>query len=326
VTIEQRRALLLAEVNAAMARGGNLVIPVFALERTQELLLDLAYLINTDRLSQSYVFIDSPLATRATQVFWRHRGELEDLGEVEVFRHPSFHFVETTAESMRLNTVSGAIILAASGMCEAGRIRHHLFHNLARRDSTILFVGFQTQGSLGRTILEGAARVRISGRDVAVRSQIRRIDSYSAHADRTELLDWIRERRPISGSVFLSHGEQAAVETLRKELENEFPSVIPLQIGECFELPKGAAAKRLQTGRSDIAAFVGRDWQNSYADFAANLKHELQRIDSAERRAEALASMRSVLDSYAQFRAHKHDRDSGSTNRVAAPHKDHAGT
>ena len=305
LTIEQRRKLLEIEVVEGLSRGGNLVIPVFALERTQELLLDLAYLINTGRLSSTYVFIDSPLANRATEVFWRHRSELEDLGDVEVFRHPSFHFVESTQESMRLNSISGAIILAASGMCEGGRIRHHLFHNLNRRESTILFVGFQAQGTLGHTIVEGAKRVRISGRDIAVRAQIRRMDSYSAHADRTELLDWIKARRPIAGSVLLSHGEQESVEALRKDLLADLPDVIAVEIGEGYELPKGERAKRIATGRVDLQAIVGRDWQNAYADLAANLKRELQRIDSGEKRAEAIAQMRAVLDQYSDYRARK---------------------
>jgi metallo-beta-lactamase family protein len=310
VTTEQRRKLLEVEVKAALTRGGNLVIPVFALERTQELLLDLAYLINTKRLTPPYVFVDSPLAIRATEVFWRHRRELEDLGDMDVFRHPSFHFTESTEESMRLNSVSGAIILAASGMCEGGRIRHHLFHNLARRESTILFVGYQAQGTLGRTIIEGARRVRISGRDIAVRAQIRRIDSYSAHADRTELLEWIRARRPVAGSVFLDHGEPNAVESLCKDLQADFPSVIAARIGERYALGKNSAAQRLATGRDDIEAIVGPDWQNAYADLAANLKQELERIESAGKRAKAIEEMRALLDRYAAFRARKHEETS----------------
>jgi len=168
LSIEDRRTQLLEEIKAALGRGGNLIIPTFAVERTQELLLDIASLINSGRLRDQAVFIDSPLASRATSVFARHSGELEDLGDGEIFRHPAFHFVQSPQESMRLNAMSGAIIMAASGMCEAGRIRHHLFHNLARPDSTVLFVGFQAEGSLGRTILDGAKRVRISGRDLAV--------------------------------------------------------------------------------------------------------------------------------------------------------------
>src|SRR3546814_3495464 len=101
--------------------------------------------------------------------------------------------------------LSGVIILAASGRCEAGRIRHHLRHNLGRRESTILFVGFQAAGTLGRAIVDGARRVRISGHDVAVKAQVRRIDSYSAHADQDDIRAWIKARRPIAGSLFLTH-------------------------------------------------------------------------------------------------------------------------
>lgn len=302
ITIEERRLTLEAEVTAALKRGGNLIIPVFALERTQELLLDLAQLINSGRLGNIYVYVDSPLATKATNVFWRHRRELEDLGDGEVFRHPAFHFVESTMESVHLNSVSGAVILAASGMCEAGRIRHHLLHNLPRRDSTVLFVGFQAQGSLGRTIVDGAERVRISGRDVAVRAQIRRIDSYSAHADRSELLHWIRARAPIAGSLFLNHGEAGAIEALRRELQKDHPSVIAPEIGEIYELPAGAPARRLATGRLELRGAINRDWQNAYADFAANLKRDLERIESTAKRGEAIARMREVIDRYAEHR------------------------
>lgn len=302
VTLEERRASLEAEVNAALARHGNLVIPVFALERTQELLLDLAELIESGRIRNTQVFIDSPLASRATQVFRAHRGELQDLHGEDVFGHPSFHFVPSVEESIRLNSVSGAIILAASGMCEAGRIRHHLLHNLPNPKSTILFVGFQAQGTLGRTILEGARRVRISGRDVAIRAEVRRIDSYSAHADREELLAWIKARRPILGSLFLTHGEAGAIEALGRDAEAFLPSVIVPEIGERYALPANAPARRLATGRTDLRPLLSRDWQNDYADLAVNLKRDLQRIEGAARRAEAVARIRDVLDRYGAFR------------------------
>ncbi len=305
VTIAQRRSLLETEVKAALGHGGNLVIPVFALERTQELLLDLAHLIDEGRIDNNQVFIDSPLASRATEIFHKHRAELEDLGGEDVFRHPSFHFVERVEESIRLNSVSGAIILAASGMCEAGRIRHHLMHNLAKPQSTILFVGFQAQGTLGRTILEGAKRVRISGRDVAVRAQIRRIDSYSAHADREELLAWMKARQPVRGSLFLTHGEAGAIDALRKDAERFLPSVIIPEIGERYALPAGAPARRLATGRSDLRHALSRDWQNDYADLAVNLKRKLQRLENDAQRAEAIARMRDLLDQYGASRARR---------------------
>jgi len=308
ITIEERRRSLEAEIKAALTRGGNLVVPVFAVERTQELLLDVASLINSGRLPYTPVFIDSPLASRATGVFARHGRDLEDMGSGEIFRHSAFHYVESAAESMRLNMISGAIIMAASGMCEAGRIRHHLIHNLPRRESTILFVGYQAQGSLGRTILEGAQRVRISGRDVAVRAQIRRIDSYSAHADRSDILAWIAARQPIGGSIFLTHGENGAIESLRRELQSQDAAatiVTPL-IGERYTLAPATPAKRTVTGRIEAQQAVGRDWQNDYAAFAVNLKQELQKIRDESRRKEAIDRMRRILSDYGEHRRNHH--------------------
>jgi metallo-beta-lactamase family protein len=305
ITIEARRLLLRDEVNAALKRGGNLVIPVFALERTQELLLDLAALIDGGLIPHRQIFVDSPLASRATEIFRRHQGELEDVGDGDTFHHPGFHFVESVEQSMALNNMSGAVILSASGMCEAGRIRHHLRYNLPRPDSTILFVGFQAQGTLGKAIEEGARRVRISGRDIAVRAQVRRIDSYSAHADREELLAWLKARLPVRGSLFLTHGEEKALASLRKDAETFLPDVLVPEIGEKYELPPGAPARRLATGRADLRDVLHRDWQNDYADFAANLKHELQRIESSRRRAEAIAQMREVITRYADHRARR---------------------
>ncbi|WP_445177195.1 MBL fold metallo-hydrolase [Rhizorhapis sp. SPR117] len=310
VTIAQRRDLLEREIKAALVRGGNLVIPTFALERTQELLLDMARLADANRIPDVPVFLDSPLASRATSVFARHADEMEDIDGDDIFHHPSIHYVEDTSASMRLNTMSGAIIMAASGMCEGGRIRHHLKHNLHRRESTILFVGFQARGTLGRVILDGAKRVRISGEDVNVRAQIRRIDAYSAHADREELHAWITARRPIAGSLFLSHGEPEAVASLRTlvQLDDAATSIIAPQIGETYSLVAGVPAKRTQTGRVELEEIVGTDWQNEYADFAANLKQHLGKIRSEQARKQALADMRRVLDSYNNFRDEKRQR------------------
>ncbi len=308
VTVEQRRAALEAEVTEARRHGGNLVIPVFALERTQELLLDLAVLIDGGRVPHLQVFIDSPLASRATDVFRKHRAELHDLRGADAFRHPGFHFVESVEQSMALNRLSSAVILSASGMCEAGRIRHHLKHNLPRHDSTILFVGFQAQGTLGRTILDGAPRVRISGHDVAVRARIRRIDSYSAHADREELLAWIRARQPVQGGLFLTHGEPEALEALEDAAEAMVPKVVIPEIGETWSLPAGAPPRRLKTGRVELREILHRDWQNDYADLAAQLKQRLQRIEGERNRREAIARMQDVLDGYGSARARRSNR------------------
>lgn len=307
ITIPARRKLLEAEIRGALAKGGNLVIPTFALERTQELLFDMAELVRSDAIPNVPVFIDSPLASQATRVFERHAADLEDVNGACTFDCPSFHFTESVQESIRLNSVSGAIILAASGMCEAGRIRHHLVHNLFRRDSTILFVGYQAAGSLGRVILDGAPRVRISGQDVMVRATIRRIDSYSAHADQGELLDWIAARAPVAGSLFLIHGESGALETLRKLAEPRAPgarTIVP-EIGETWDLPPGQPARRRHTGRADLTRALDHDWQNDYAEFASSLKHRLGRIHDEAARQKAIAEMRRILDDYAAFREEK---------------------
>lgn len=300
VTLHQRRRHLAEEINTALAAGGNLVIPAFALERTQELLLDIAMLSKAGAIGNAQLFVDSPLANRVTEVFRAHVGELEDTGGRDVFAHPAIHTTQSALDSMRLNSVSGAIIIAASGMCEAGRIRHHLVHNLPRRDSTILFVGFQAQGSLGRVILDGAQRVRISGRDIAVRSGIRQISSYSAHADRNELLDWITAAGPIAGSLFLDHGEQDAIDVLAAEARtrNLATSIITPEMGDCYRLAPGKPARRIRRGAQSRRSAVGRDWQNDYAELATGLKRRLAAIEDDRARSRAIARMRRVLDDY----------------------------
>jgi metallo-beta-lactamase family protein len=310
VTMYERRRLLAEEINAALKRGGNLVIPAFALERTQELLLDIAMLSKAGAIGSAQVFVDSPLANKVTDVFRTHAQTLEDTGGKDVFAHPAIHSIGPAAESMRLNSMSGAIIIAASGMCEAGRIRHHLLHNLPRRDSTILFVGFQAQGSLGRVILEGAQRVRISGREVAVRAQVRHIDSYSAHADRDELLDWITAAGPIAGTLFLNHGEQDAIDALAAEAQARAlaPGVIAPEMGDCYRLAAGQPARRIKRGAQSRRHAVGRDWQNDYADLATGLKRRLAAIEDEAARMHAIARMRRILDDYVRRPARRSAR------------------
>lgn len=296
-TIRQRRTLLQGEIRQAMASGGNLVIPVFALERTQELLLDIASLLNAGRLSRVPVYIDSPLAGRATEIFGRYADGLEDMGRGRIFDHPSFHYVESSTDSIALNAVSGAIILAASGMCEGGRIRHHLWHNLARADSTILFAGFQAAGTLGRTILDGAKRVRMSGRTIVVQARIREIESYAGHADRDGLIRWIEDRLPITGSLFLTHGEARTIESLRAELaaRGAARSIVSPDIGDCYHLARGGAATLMNGVGDEANEAIGLDWRNMCASLLANLKEDLKALPTNAARSAALRRMMEAL-------------------------------
>ncbi len=299
VTMAQRRDMLEAAVDAAMARGGNLIIPAFAIERTQELLLDLATLMNAGRITRANVFVDSPMASRVTKIFDKYRAELQDMEGGNVFRHPQFHFVETAAQSMALNKMSGAIIMAASGMCDAGRIRHHLKHNLWRTDSTIMFVGYQAEGSLGRVIMEGAKKVRISGEEIAVRAAITKVDHYSAHADQKELVNWVRERLPVQGGVFLTHGEQKAMAVyadLIAGLGIGQNRIIRPELGETYALKKALPATRISGPRAEAQTAIGKDWRNDQAAITIDLQATLQKLPDDAARKATLAKLRTVLD------------------------------
>jgi Cft2 family RNA processing exonuclease len=194
---------------------------------------------------------------------------------------------------------AGHVLGSASVELEASGVRLLFSGDL----STLLFVGYQAAGTLGRTILEGAKRVRVSGEDVNVRLHVREIGSYSAHADRRELLAWVEARKPVGGTIFVTHGEAAALKSLQEELGKSGLSVRVPELGEVYALAPAAAAHRMKTGRPDLRDVLSRDWQNDYADLAVNLKKELARIDDQKRRREAIARMRAVLDSYRESRA-----------------------
>lgn len=205
-----RRDALAAELRAAREAGGPLLAPTFAVGRAQELILDLLAVMDAEPDLACDVFLDSPLAIEATEVFLR-RGWNPDTSEnpFEPLREaPRLHHLRHPEESDRLDRLRGwYIVLAGSGMCDAGRIRGHLKRLLWRRETTVLITGYQAAGTLGRLLLDGAAHVRIHGEEVRVGARIRSMDTYSGHADATELASWLEARGPVSGSVFLNHGE-----------------------------------------------------------------------------------------------------------------------
>ena len=190
ITSQSRRESLAAEVCQAQAADGALLIPAFAVERTQELIVDLVDLMQQGKIPTAPIFLNSPLAIRATEVFRQHASELgPDIDIAAILQSPHLRFTETVSESKAIEKLSGFhIIIAASGMCDAGRIRHHLKHWLWNRKATVLLTGFQARGTLGRFLDDGVKAVRIQGEEIKVAARIRRIDEYSGHADSSELV------------------------------------------------------------------------------------------------------------------------------------------
>jgi metallo-beta-lactamase family protein len=219
-SVDARRAALQTEVARALAGDGMLLIPVFAVERTQELITDILALQKAGDIPSAPIFLDSPLAIRVTRVFQKHSGDLEDLSvSPQLLNSPQLHPTQTTDESKSIAKITGgAIILAASGMCDAGRIRHHLKQWLWQEKATVLFVGYQAQGSMGRRISEGAKRVTIQGEDIKINAKIRKLDAYSGHADGAELASWISERKPIQKALILTHGEEDQMDALHDKV------------------------------------------------------------------------------------------------------------
>jgi metallo-beta-lactamase family protein len=212
-------------IDDTFARGGNVIIPTFALERAQELLYFLREAVVQGRLPRGMpVFLDSPMAISATRIF-EHHPECYDVETAALFSEgrdpfdlPGLVMTRETADSMALNRiVSGAVILAGSGMCTGGRVRHHLKHHLWREDSSVVFVGFAARGTLARRIIDGAQRVRLFGEDIQVRAHIHTINGFSAHADRDELLAW--HRRVAPQRTFLVHGEEDTMRSFAERLD-----------------------------------------------------------------------------------------------------------
>ena len=194
---------------------GNIVVPSFAIERAQEVLYHMNDLLNANRIPHVLVFLDSPMAIKVTEVFRKHQ-ELFDEETLELLRDsrnpfdfPSLVTVDTTDHSKALNYLGGTgMIIAGSGMCTGGRVKHHLVNNITRPESTILFVGYQAYGTLGRQIVDGAEEVRIFGERYPVRAHIEQIHGFSAHADQNELLRWLSSIENTPRKVFVVHGEK----------------------------------------------------------------------------------------------------------------------
>lgn len=217
-------------IDETLGRGGNLIIPSFAVGRTQELLYFMREIKEQElarRVPEFQVYVDSPLAGAATHIFSGDlRGYLDEeaiaaLREGDLFRFPGLNITESSEESRGLNAdATPKVIISASGMCDAGRIRHHLKHNLWRPECTVLFVGFQAEGSLGRRLLDGVPAVKLFGEEIAVRSRIVNFHGLSSHADRDGLLQWIEAYTPKPRHIFVVHGESRVTELYAQTLRD----------------------------------------------------------------------------------------------------------
>ena len=237
-------------IRMTLTRGGNLVIPAFAVGRTQVMLYFIRQIKMNDmipELPDFPVYVDSPMAVEATSVFEECRGSCFDEEAMKMVNagvnpitFPNLHLTITQEESIAINNDDEPkVIISASGMCDAGRIKHHLKYNISRPDSTILFVGYQAEGSLGRRITDGAADVKIFGETFPVRAQIYVMDGLSGHADRDGLLDWINAFHEKPKQVFVVHGDDAVAASFAEGLEERGFNAMAPYSGTKYDLLRG---------------------------------------------------------------------------------------
>jgi metallo-beta-lactamase family protein len=209
-------------IRNTVARGGSVVVPAFAVERTQKFLFMLKELIETGQAPRVPVFCDSPMAIKAVEIFLKHSEEYTDTAKQLIGRYgsplewPGFHFAQTAEESKKINEInSPCVIISSSGMVTGGRIQHHLIQRLPDPKNTVIFIGFQSPGTRGFTIKSGAPEIKMFGQTVPIRAQIAALEQFSDHADTPELLEWLHTFKTAPSAVYLVHGEPAASSALR---------------------------------------------------------------------------------------------------------------
>jgi metallo-beta-lactamase family protein len=267
----------LAVINRAWGENGKVLIPAFAVERSQEILKLLAEAWHQRRIPREIpIILDSPLATAALEIYVRHT-ELLDTETRDFIKHigglknalPTLRITRDAQESQKINDIAGsAIIIAGSGMANAGRILHHLKHNLWRPNCHVIFVGFQAQGTTGRRLVEGAKVVKLFREAVNVEAKIHTIGGFSGHADRKELLEWLRRQERPGLTVNLIHGEESSTLAFRDLAQKEFPDVavkIPTWL-RYADLSEGAGVKGATAEEAPAPPISYQAMQNSFAD------------------------------------------------------------
>ncbi len=243
-----KQELLLQIIESTFLRGGNVIIPAFAVERTQDILYYLGKLDLAGCLPDCKIYVDSPLAISASEIFKVSVNYFDEETKAafdKIWQSPGILkrivMTRSAEESIKLNNIkTGAIIISASGMCDAGRIKHHLKHNLWREESSIVFVGYQAPGTLGRQIVDGKKQVRIHGEHIAVNAQIHNLDGFSGHADQNALLRWFDSFKQKPKEVFLVHGEPEGMEVFKNILLERYDiEVHTPEFNQFFDLKHG---------------------------------------------------------------------------------------
>ena len=281
-------------ISYSYKNGEKIIIPAFAVERTQEILYSLHLLSMAGKLPKDLpVFLDSPLAIQATEIFRHYRSYLDEetrdllkTGE-DPLNLPQLKFSSTTAQSMEINELQGsAIVISASGMANAGRIKHHLKHNLWRPGASVVFVGYQAEGTPGRRIVDGAKTIRLFGEDISIKAKIFTINGFSAHADQEQLLAWLGNFQSKKMQIFLVHGELAAQEKLASLIKErygfavdipEYLEEIELQSGAQFAVVK--QPMKIQPPLNMDSAFNDL---KAKIDYINNVKQNIQQLSPAK--------------------------------------------
>ncbi|HOS96376.1 MAG TPA: MBL fold metallo-hydrolase, partial [Deltaproteobacteria bacterium] len=294
--LEDSEAELLEAIKYAYGNGEKVMIPAFAVERTQEIIYVLSEFHRQGKLPAMPIFLDSPLAIKATEIFRKNRMYYDEEAMAIVkngsdpFSLPDLHYCETSAQSMAINEYRGpAIVIAGNGMCTAGRIKHHLKHNLWREGASMVIVGFQANGSTGRKILDGYKSVKIFGEDVAVKAKVFTIGGFSAHADQNDLLEWVGNFTESKPKVFVVHGESLVSE--------EFAALVTERLGLATHVPRWRERLILKVRefmaeaavREEAPADLRADMMTVYADVQ-------RQIDALRARIEKEANLARITD------------------------------
>ncbi len=304
-SFEESKAELLEAIEFAVSRNEKVIIPAFALERSQEILYLLGEFSRAGKIPDVPIYLDSPLAIKATEIFRKNKKYYDEEARAIVdrgfdpFDMPNLKLTVTTAESMKINRLQGpAIVISANGMCTAGRIKHHLKHNLWRPGASIIIAGFQAEGTTGRQIVDGAQTVKIFGEKVAVRAKVFTIGGFSAHADQADLLAWIGHFTEKSKPrVFVVHGEPTASGDLARAIRERFSLEVHVpQWREVLRLdPRGPVAEILP---GPVPADLSEDALVLAAEFDAEIRRIRRQLEAKGSRisAQDLERLQEALD------------------------------